>query len=213
MVKQERAHETRRHIIDAAAARFDVIGFDRATLAEIAELCGVTKGALYFHFSSKDDLAAVVIAEQHAISMAAVELIRSTAAPALEHLAMMAHEMGRQIVEDTIVRAGIRLTLELGADAPVVPYRGWIEGLEDVFRAAIAEGDVPATVDTAVLARYFVSAFTGVQLVSDVFSRRGDLATRIDEMLTFVLMAIVAPGRHCAIDGFRRARWEPHRTQ
>ncbi len=61
---------------------------------------------MYFHFKSKDDLAVAIIEEQHAISMNAVAAIRATEAPALEQLVMLAYEMGRQIVEDPVVRAG-----------------------------------------------------------------------------------------------------------
>ncbi len=210
MVKQQRAVATRQQIIRAAATRFDEIGYERASLAEIVDLSSVTKGALYFHFKSKDDLAAVVIEEQHAISMNAVGVIRQEDAPALEQLVMLCHEMGRQIVEDPTVRAGIRLTLELSAEGgPPQPYRDWIEGIDHVFRSAIEEGDVLDTIDPAEFASYFVAAFTGVQLVSNVLSQRGDLESRLDQMLMFILPAIVAPRRRDKIDRYRHARWDP----
>lgn len=210
MAKQERAVATRQQIIRAAATRFDQTGYERASLAEIVELSGVTKGALYFHFQSKDDLAAVVIEEQHAISMNAVSAIRKMAVPALEQLVMLSYEMGRQIVEDPIVRAGIRLTLELSAEAgPPQPYRDWIEGIDRVCRSAIEEGDVLDTIDPADFARYFIAAFTGVQLVSNVLAQRDDLEARLDQMLMFVLPAIIAPRRRHKIDRYRHARWDP----
>ncbi|MFE3290216.1 ScbR family autoregulator-binding transcription factor [Rhodococcus sp. NPDC059234] len=210
MVKQERAIATRQQIIKAAAERFDETGYERASLAEIVDLSRVTKGALYFHFKSKDDLAAVVIEEQHAISMTAVGRIRQTEAPALEQLVMLCYEMGREIVEDPIVRAGIRLTIEMSADVgPPQPYVDWIDGVDSVFRSAIEEGDVLDTVDPAELARYFVSAFTGVQLVSNVLTQRDDLEARLDQMLTFILSAIVTPRRRHKIDRYRHARWDP----
>ncbi len=77
MLRQERAVITRQQIVNGAAEMFDRVGYERASLAEIVELSGITKGALYFHFKSKDDLASVVIDEQHAISMKAVEAITS----------------------------------------------------------------------------------------------------------------------------------------
>lgn len=210
MVRQERALATRQQIVLAAAERFDEAGYERASLAEIVDQSGVTKGALYFHFKSKDDLAAVVIADQHAISMNAVSSILDSEAPALEHLVMFSHEMAREIVEDPVVRAGIRLTLEMSAvDGPPKPYLDWIAACEGVFRKGIEEGDVLDSVDPAELARYFVGAFTGVQLVANVLTQRADLEARLDQMLGFLLPAIVPPRRRHKIERFRNARWEP----
>ncbi|SDD24909.1 ScbR family autoregulator-binding transcription factor [Rhodococcus tukisamuensis] len=210
MAKQERAFVTRQQIIRAAAESFDVTGYERTTLSDIVDGSGVTKGALYFHFKSKDELGAVVIEEQHAISMAAAAEIHATGAPALEQLVMLAYEMGRQVIEDPVVRAGIRLTLELSAaEGPPKPYVDWISGLDQLFRDAAAEGDLADTMDAAHLARYFVSAFTGVQLVSNVLTQRQDLESRIEQMLEIFLPSIMAPRRRRRIDSYRHARWVP----
>ncbi|PTR28982.1 TetR family transcriptional regulator [Rhodococcus sp. OK519] len=208
MLKQERAVITRQQIVNGAAEMFDRVGYERASLAEIVELSGITKGALYFHFKSKDELATVVIDEQHAISMKAVESIMSSGAPALDRLVMLCYEMGRQMVEDPIVRAGIRLTLEMSADGgPRRPYADWIDACEEVSRAGIEEGDVVETVEPSELGRFIVGAFTGVQLVSNVLTGREDLYERIDQMLSFLLPGIMAPRRRYKIERIREARW------
>lgn len=210
MGRQERALATMQQIVMAAAERFDEAGYERASLAEIVEQSGVTKGALYFHFKSKDDLAAAVIEAQHAVSMNAVATILESDAPALEQLVMFSHEMAREIVEDPVVRAGIRLTLEASAEAgPPQPYLDWIDACEGVFRRAIEEGDVLESVDPAELARYFIGAFTGVQLVANVLTQRTDLEERLDQMIGFLLPAIVPPRRRHKIERFRHARWDP----
>jgi len=210
MLKQERALITRQQIVNGAAAMFDRVGYERASLAEIVELSGITKGALYFHFKSKDDLAGVVIEEQHAVSMKAVEAISSSGAPALEQLVMLCYEMSREIIEDPIVRAGIRLTLEMSAvGGPREPYVDWIASCEHVAAAAVAEGDVVDTVVPAELGRFIVGAFTGVQMVSNVLTGREDLYERIDQMLTLVLPGIMPPRRRHKIDRIRAARWTP----
>ncbi|MGF7122756.1 ScbR family autoregulator-binding transcription factor [Rhodococcus sp. AG1013] len=210
MLKQERAVITRKQIIQGAAEMFDRVGYERASLAEIVALSGITKGALYFHFRSKDDLAGVVIEEQHAISMNAVVAIGRTGAPALEQLVMLCYEMGRSIVEDPVVRAGIRLTLEMSAvGGPQRPYLDWIDSCERLARDAVAQGDVVDTVVPAQLGRFIVSAFTGVQIVSNVLTARTDLYDCIDQMLTLLLPGIVPPDRRSEIDRTLAARWTP----
>lgn len=102
----------------------------------------VDEGALYFHFSSKEELAWFVIAEQHRTSISAVEAIGCESAPALEQIVMLCHEMARQIVEDKIVRAGIRITLELSAEdrGPAGPYLDWITACQELAVRAVSEG-------------------------------------------------------------------------
>lgn len=45
--------ETRAGILSAAQAAFGELGYDRASVAEVCRRAGVTKGAFYHHFESK----------------------------------------------------------------------------------------------------------------------------------------------------------------
>ncbi|MFJ4197724.1 TetR family transcriptional regulator [Pseudomonas sp. NPDC089534] len=53
---KEEAQETRSRILEAAEHAFYERGVARTTLADIATLAGVTRGAIYWHFSNKADL-------------------------------------------------------------------------------------------------------------------------------------------------------------
>ena len=53
---KDEAQLTRQHIIDAARAVFLTRGVNRATLQDIARQAGVTRGAVYWHFSNKTEL-------------------------------------------------------------------------------------------------------------------------------------------------------------
>jgi AcrR family transcriptional regulator len=53
---QTAAQETRERILASAAAVFGRKGFERSTLDEVAADAGMTKGAIYWHFKSKNDL-------------------------------------------------------------------------------------------------------------------------------------------------------------
>lgn len=204
---QARAVATRQQIVIGAAQIFERLGYDGATVGDIVEASGMTRGAMYFHFKSKDELAQVVVEEQHAISIAAVQAIAGTGAPAIEQMVMLCHEMGRQMVEDPIVRAGIRLTLELSAvEGPPGPYRDWIAACRTLADGAVEQGDIGETIDLDHLARFVISAFTGVQLVSNVLDGRVDLETRIDQMWLILLPGIMPPARRRKIERIRQAR-------
>lgn len=77
---------------------------------------GHDEGGVVLSPAVKEDLARYIIAEQHQISIAAVHAIAAQEASAIEQIVMLCHEMARQIVQDPVVRAGIRITLELSAD-------------------------------------------------------------------------------------------------
>ena len=53
---KEEAFETRQSIIDAAEKCFHEKGVSRASLTDIAQAAGVTRGAIYWHFQGKADL-------------------------------------------------------------------------------------------------------------------------------------------------------------
>lgn len=54
--RKEEAQETRERILDAAIDVFHKRGVSRPSLTEVAELAGVTRGAVYGHFQNKADL-------------------------------------------------------------------------------------------------------------------------------------------------------------
>ena len=55
---------TRQRILEAAGRRFKQDGIDGAGVATLMSDAGLTNGAFYAHFESKDDLVANVLADQ-----------------------------------------------------------------------------------------------------------------------------------------------------
>ncbi|MBA1203467.1 TetR family transcriptional regulator [Pseudomonas capeferrum] len=62
---KEEAQETRAQIIEAAERAFHKRGVARTTLADIAELAGVTRGAIYWHFNNKAELVQALLDTLH----------------------------------------------------------------------------------------------------------------------------------------------------
>ncbi len=60
----EHKQATRRRILEVAGRRFKQDGIDGSGIATVMKDAGLTNGAFYAHFASKDDLAAGVVAEQ-----------------------------------------------------------------------------------------------------------------------------------------------------
>ena len=61
---KDQKQATRRRILDAAGRRFKQDGIDGAGVATLMSDAGLTNGAFYAHFASKEDLVATVVADQ-----------------------------------------------------------------------------------------------------------------------------------------------------
>jgi TetR/AcrR family transcriptional repressor of nem operon len=72
---QEHKNATRRRIIGAAGRRFKRDGIDGSGIATLMADAGLTNGAFYAHFRSKDDLIASVIEEELHLQAAWVDAL------------------------------------------------------------------------------------------------------------------------------------------
>ncbi len=55
-IQKKKAANTRNSILDAAEDVFNNKGYSQISLNEIAQIAGVTRGAVYWHFKNKEDL-------------------------------------------------------------------------------------------------------------------------------------------------------------
>ncbi len=82
----ERSATTRTALLGAARELFAERGFAATGRDEIAERAGVTRGALYHHFESKEAVLRAVVAEMEAELVERVSAAASAAPPGLEQL-------------------------------------------------------------------------------------------------------------------------------
>lgn len=137
MVKQERAVRTRRAVLEAAAQVMGVRGYEAATMAEIIQQAGVTKGALYFHFSSKHALARAVIMEQ------TQPFEQKVTASRLQDAIDFTHQVAVALRDDPLLQAGTRIALETTfSEEPLVPYHAWIDIITKMFSDAQDNGEL-----------------------------------------------------------------------
>jgi AcrR family transcriptional regulator len=197
MAQQERAQLTRDRLIDGAARAFCRLGYLAATTNDIAAEAGTTRGALYFHFESKEVIARAVIEEEQRRAVEAGTRIMGLERSALETMLMLCVDLARRLQADLVVQAGIRLATEGSSfDPPLrAPYQQWLDTFSAIAARAVQKGDFRDDVDPAVFARFMIPAYTGVQLVSETFTGREDLLPRIREMWLFLFPAVVPAER------------------
>ncbi|MBV6699733.1 ScbR family autoregulator-binding transcription factor [Kitasatospora aureofaciens] len=190
MVRQERALRTRRLILEAAASVFDEFGYEGATIGEVVSRAGVTRGAVYFHFASKRDLAQGVVEEQFV-----QDGVPERACKLQEFVdtgMVVAHLMPR----DPLLSAGARLSLgqdmldDFGGGA--IP--GWIGRLEALLVAAGERGELLPHVAPADTAWLVTAAWTGVQIQSQKLTGRTDLERRVASLFQHLMPSVAVSG-------------------
>lgn len=188
--------ERRALILEAAAREFERVGYAATTITAVARGAGVSQGTLHFHFPTKLALALGVIDEQNVRTFDVVSHVDSSPTVAL---ITASRGIADLLLTDPVVSAGIRLSLERGEFGVTTAafYDRWIGGITDVFRLAIASGELRTDLTAEQLGATTVPLFTGVQLVSAVRTGRADLYSALATMWRLLLAAIVDP-RHRA---------------
>lgn len=191
---QERALRTRSAVLSAAAEVFDATGYRGATIEQIARRADVAKGALYFHYRSKADLAAAVVTEHHSIWANLAERAIAGAEDAMTAIDAMIAGVADLYVTNPITRAGTRLENEyLEVDTELsVPFVGWIARLTTLLRAGKRDGSVGPDVSCAASARVLVASFYGIQAVSARLTDRRDVVRRVDEWWSMLRPTLAA---------------------
>lgn len=188
MAKQERALRTRRAVLEAAAEVIGTRGYQAATIAEIIEQAGVTKGALYFHFPSKQALADAILVEQ--TRQQVPERSRSPLQQAID----LSHGVADGLRTDPMLQAGTRIAVDTAFDEqPANPFAQWSSIISTLLEESRARGELLGHVDPKRTAALFVGAYTGVHLLSIAETRRADLSERVTELWQHLLPAIANP--------------------
>ncbi|GAO10682.1 TetR/AcrR family transcriptional regulator [Streptomyces lydicamycinicus] len=189
MAQQDRAIRTRRVILEAAASVFDEQGYDRATIAEVLERAGVTKGALYFHFASKEQLALAVIEEQ------VVDIAVQPQTIKLQEFVDSGQVLAFRLRSDPIQRGAARLAVEQGSNHldRKQSMLSWTRFVEGLLNDARSRGEILESVVVGETAELFVGAFAGLQMMSQALTNRADLSRRLTVFFEHTLPSIAVP--------------------
>ncbi len=169
---KEDAQKTRDALLDAAEAVFDRRGVSGASLQEVAEAAGVTRGAVYWHFRDKADLynammdRAILPFDQHWLAAGSDD-----AAQPLQRLRDLLFDILRQIAGDD------RLQRVLAISTQRVEYVGELDAIrerhlrvcgqaidrfERLLRQAIVAGELRPGVSPLVGARMLHALVDGL---------------------------------------------------
>lgn len=187
MAQQERAVKTRRAVLEAAATVFADYGYTAATVADILKTAGVTKGALYFHFDSKEALARGVLEVQADQRLPEQEI-------KLQEMVDIAMTVAHRLPLDPVLRAGARLSADpTGRKHYGSAWPLWVDMLTETVSQAHQRGETLSHVVPREVAELVVSAFNGVQLYAQLETNLEDVEYRISVLLQHLLPSIASP--------------------
>ncbi len=156
--------DRREHIVSATLDCLRRLGLARTSLADICSAAGISRGALYVHFSSKDEILDALIARLERESLAALSFDDAAAL----RRSLRAHV--RQLLgADGTQAALVEMELILASRANEALHAGLARGAASRYRAfeqglrRLAEaGQLAPGVDTQAAAHAILSFLTGM---------------------------------------------------
>lgn len=194
---KEEALETRSRILDAAEQVFFEKGVSRTSLADIAQAAGVTRGAIYWHFTNKGD---VFTAMFDRVVLPLDELKAATTDPSEPDPLGRIRDLCVLCLRNTATDARRRRVFEIlflkcefvEEMGPVMArhqstMREGLERIRDGLRNAMSKGQLPSDLDVERAARVLHSFITGalrdMAILPDIF----DVATSADQHVDAML--------------------------
>lgn len=168
MVLQARAEATRRRIIDSAVDLFDELGYGETGLADVLQRAGVSKGAFYYHFDSKEAVASAIIDEYRRRVKEAVRERTDPSAPPLEGMILATFTSASLVEADKTVRIGNQLLQALGQVSSVAApiYQEWTDTFVSSLAGAIDAVGLRDGVDSKEAAEAMWAGVLGCYLLS-----------------------------------------------
>ncbi|MCT9140526.1 TetR/AcrR family transcriptional regulator [Streptomyces violarus] len=156
---QQHKQATRQRIIEAAGRRLKRDGIDGSGVSALMKDAGLTNGALYTHFASKDDLVATVVADQLRTQNATIVAQAAPGRAGLEQIVRWYLSARHRDSSDGCPSAALLDELRRCTDLTKQAYTDGVLMVIDGIAARLAPRD-PLSIRTKVLSAYAMMAGT-----------------------------------------------------
>ncbi len=189
---QHRSEETRNHILEAAQRLFSLNGYDATGVAEICQTAGVSKGAFYHHFPSKQAVFLQLLQNWLAALDAGLNTI-SQGASDVPHLLMQMTYILTVVFQTAGEQLPIFLEYWLQASrdediwkATFAPYQHYQDFFARLVQQGIDEGSFKS-VDAHIAAQVIVALAVGLLLQGLLNPRDAEFPQAIRQCLQLFL--------------------------
>ncbi|MDB1089075.1 TetR/AcrR family transcriptional regulator [Streptomyces sp. ACA25] len=187
--------EVPQRLMATATRLFAARGYERTSVQEIVDAAGVTKGALYHYFGSKDDLLHEVYARVLRLQQERLDAFADSAAPVEQRLRDAAADVVVTTIENLDDATIFFRSMHQLSPEKLKQVRADRRRYHERFRALIEEGQEAGVFTTATPADLVVDYhFGSVHHLSNWYRREGPLSPRevADHLADLLLRALRA---------------------
>ena len=209
MAPRSKGEETRQRILDSAVICFSESGYDKTGVAKICRTAGVSKGAFYHHFQTKQALFLELLNHWLEGLDAEILSIRAQASDIPTALTQIA-AMVRQVFEVgqgklPMFLAFLNQTARDKAiwSATIAHYRRYHSVFTEIIRAGFDEGSI-ADIDPEIAAQTLVSLGVGLVLQGTLDSDSVDWGMVTEKSVHLLLQGMLRRKNESSADGSLR---------
>lgn len=189
------ANHTRADLLAAAVVIFERDGYVRAKVSDICRAAGVTKGALYFYFSSKKALAAEVLNRQTQEWGRLRRQLSVARRSPLQVLADLGYAVSLRAGRDLTTAGAHRLLFQspLCEELAEQQIDQWIGVVCDLLLAAESEGALHPDLDVRQAAAAVMTALIGMRVALITMTDFDDVTQRVATVWRMWIPALAPP--------------------
>lgn len=193
---KEAAENTQRELLDAALTTFGQKGYEATRLEDIARRAGVTRGAIYHHFSNKADLYKALVEQASGQGKVLIQKAVSKGGTFEDIVSRIFISYFALLEDDNHFRDVVILTLsnmEVSNDLKDLARRRYeearvlVENIAGFFKIAISSGQLRSDLDPEAAARALIAYQNGLTMLwlanTDVFSIKASAQALTDVFL------------------------------
>lgn len=197
---KEEAAQTRQDLLAAALTVFSHKGYEAARLEDIAEIAGVTRGAIYFHFDNKAGLFMALVQDASALGAKAIDQAVKGGGSFAEITKRILVNTLSLLEEDRRFREVMALSLSVRESSPELAdfsrrrseeALSLVENISGFFQMGISQGDLRADLDPSTMARALLAYQNGLAMLwlanPDAFSVKESAAAFADLFLRGII--------------------------
>ena len=200
-IKQERAVKTRKDILNSAITLFARRGVSSTTMQQLADAIGMTPGALYWHFKTKDDLLLSAIEELHqrfvgSFEPMLAELSKMNALKQLDAFCMHTATYLQEHKEDGIFYGMVGAEASENSEDVAVALREamsvYVAAIEQIIRYGQEKTkEFRTDVDARVMANAIIFGNIGLIVQQNLFRETMSYAPLVQQFHTVLLPGMV----------------------
>ena len=173
-VVPEKVEEAKEKIISATMDLIIQDGFSKLTLANVAKKAGITKAAIYWYFSSKEELLNAMVFSLRATFIDSTKQMALQPIPAKQKVeaffgALENNEVHRKCL--LLVKVFLELCSTSDETKTIIQagYKEYIEIIQGIFDEAIMAREIKFEISSTTLSKILIAALDGCTIHNEMF--------------------------------------------